>query len=64
MTSVTSSHFSYSLSRPYPYRWFTPVVFLGGTIALVLFSLLNYVSNGFQQTYAILVPEAKAPFCF
>ncbi len=46
---MDSSMFSYNISRPYPFRWFTPVVFVGGAIALVLFSLLNLVSTGYYQ---------------
>ena len=43
--------FEYAISRPYPVRWFTPVVFIGGAIALVLFSLLNFLSTGYTQRY-------------
>lgn len=41
------STFSYNLSRQYPYRWFTPVVAVGGTIAIVLFSFLNVYTTGY-----------------
>lgn len=41
------SWFSYNLARPYPYRWFTWVVGLGGVIAIVLFSVLNLAANGY-----------------
>jgi len=44
---MTSSLFSYNISRPYPFRWFTPVVFVGGAIAIALFSFLNFISNGY-----------------
>lgn len=39
------SVFSYNVTRPYPFRWFTPVVFIGGLFALVFFSFLNLVPN-------------------
>jgi hypothetical protein len=42
-----SSLFTYNITRPYPFAWFTPVVFIGGAIAIVLFSLLNFVSTGY-----------------
>ncbi|KAK0509004.1 hypothetical protein JMJ35_008375 [Cladonia borealis] len=35
---MASSMFEYAVSRPYPFRWSTPVVFIGGGIALLLFS--------------------------
>lgn len=44
------SIFTYNASRPYPFRWFTPVVTLTGLLLLVLFSYLNYASNGFDLT--------------
>ena len=47
--NMHSSMFNYAVSRPYPVRWFTPVVFVGGTIALVLFSFLNFVATGYYQ---------------
>lgn len=43
-----SSIFSYNLSRPYPLKWFTPIVFVGGIIALVLVSFLNVATSGYQ----------------
>jgi hypothetical protein len=42
-----SFHFSYSVIRQYLFAWFTPIVFIGNTITIVLFSLLNFVSNGY-----------------
>ena len=39
------SAFRYALSRPYPYRWFTPIVAVGVIVALVVFSLLHFSSN-------------------
>ncbi|OAL25926.1 hypothetical protein AYO22_04553 [Fonsecaea multimorphosa] len=42
-----ASFFSYKLSRPYPFRWFTPVVVVGGILLTALFSVLNYAANGY-----------------
>lgn len=50
---MVSSFFSYNLSRPYPFRWFTPVTLIGGAVALALFSLLNFVSTGYTQRYSV-----------
>lgn len=54
-----ASIFSYNLSRPYPYRWFTPVVLVGGLLATVLFSVVNLAANGYQlQTVYVTDPNA------
>ncbi|KAF8850759.1 hypothetical protein BDZ45DRAFT_184966 [Acephala macrosclerotiorum] len=42
-----SSLFSYSLTRPYPFPWFTWVVVIGGIISTVFFSALNLAANGY-----------------
>lgn len=42
------SWFRYSVTRPYPFRWFTPLVVVGFVVFLVLFSLLNTVALGFE----------------
>jgi hypothetical protein len=42
------SIFSYGLSRPYPYRWFTWVVVVGGILAAALFSVLNVAADGYE----------------
>ncbi|KAF4961849.1 hypothetical protein FSARC_10035 [Fusarium sarcochroum] len=42
-----SSWFSYAISRPYPFRWFTPVTIVGGTILTVVFTIINLASSGF-----------------
>jgi hypothetical protein len=47
------SIFSYNISRPYPFKWFTPVVFIGGLIAALLLSVLNFVSNGYYLSVEI-----------
>ncbi|KAF4963059.1 hypothetical protein FSARC_8890 [Fusarium sarcochroum] len=45
------SFHSYHLTRPYPYRWFSPLALMGGIIATVGFSLLNVASQGYT-TYS------------
>lgn len=45
------SVFSYTLSRPYPYRWFTYIVWLGGAAALALFSVVSLAANGYTTRY-------------
>jgi hypothetical protein len=42
------SYFSYTITRPYPYRWFTPLAITGAVISITLFSLLNFVANGYE----------------
>lgn len=41
------SLFSYSLSRPYPFAWFTYAVVIGGTICAVLFSFVALAADGY-----------------
>ena len=41
------SFISYQITRPYPFRWVTPVVVAGAAVAMVLFSLLNFASSGY-----------------
>jgi hypothetical protein len=41
--------FSYSVTRQYPYKWFTPVAIIGGIILTVLFSLVNFFSNAYSM---------------
>jgi hypothetical protein len=48
---MAPSLFTYSVSRPYPYRWFTPVSLGGGLLFLALFSWLNFVATGFELRY-------------
>jgi len=46
-----SSHeslFSYSITRPYPYRWFTPVLIAGAIVVTALFTFLNFANNAYQ----------------
>ncbi|KAI1394790.1 hypothetical protein F4819DRAFT_506623 [Hypoxylon fuscum] len=42
------SFFSFSITRKYPYKWFTPVVIIGGIVFAVLFSLLNFAASGYS----------------
>lgn len=42
------SFYAYNITRPYPYKWFTPVLIIGGIIAAGLFSLLNVATNGYE----------------
>ena len=42
------SLFSYSIVRPYPFKWFTPVTGVVFVLLTVLFSFLNFVSTGFN----------------
>lgn len=48
MSPTHESFFSYNITRPYPYRWFTPVAVVGAVISIALFSLLNFVANGYD----------------
>ncbi|KAJ0108970.1 hypothetical protein J7T55_005518 [Diaporthe amygdali] len=42
------SLFSYNITRPYPFRWFTPVVIAGGIVITVLVSFLNVAASGYE----------------
>lgn len=48
------SVFNYSITRPYPYRWFTPVAIVGAIVLVVLLSVMNFVQNSYvlQVEYA------------
>lgn len=41
--------FSYSVSKPYPFQWFTPVVIVGGLVLTVLFSFITYPANAYDM---------------
>jgi hypothetical protein len=43
-----SSIFSYNVSRSYPFRWFTPVVVVGGILIASAISVLNISTSGYQ----------------
>jgi hypothetical protein len=68
------SYFSYNLSRPYPFRWFTPVVFAGVIALASIFSVVNFAANGYvlgtsfvSDPNATLAEKAwfeKAPFSY
>lgn len=47
--AMYESIFSYGLSRPYPFRWFTPSVFIGGIIATAVLSFLNVAATGYEM---------------
>ncbi|KAF2803199.1 uncharacterized protein BDZ99DRAFT_512276 [Mytilinidion resinicola] len=51
------SVFSYNITRAYPFRWFTPVVLVGFLVTTVLFSFLNFASNG----YDLIVETSSNP---
>jgi hypothetical protein len=48
MARQHSSLFSYNITRPYPFRWFTPVAIVLVVLFTVFFSFLNFVSTGFD----------------
>ena len=52
-----SSFFRYAITRPYPFRWFTPVAIIGLVIFTILFSLLNFVTTG----YTLVARETSNP---
>lgn len=41
-------HLTYSLSRPVPWSWYTPVVTTVGLLLVAALSVLNYAVNGFD----------------
>lgn len=51
------SFLEYNITRPYPLKWFTPAAIIGGLIATVLFTLLNFASNG----YLLVVESSLNP---
>ena len=46
--NMKESVFSYNLSRPYPYPWFTWVTVVGGILATALFSIINLAADGYE----------------
>ncbi|KAL1859038.1 hypothetical protein Daus18300_009676 [Diaporthe australafricana] len=42
------SLFSYNITRPYPFRWLTPVVIGGGIVITILISFLNVAASGYE----------------
>lgn len=55
--STTRSFFEYSITRPYPFRWFTPLTISLGLLAVVLFSVINVASSG----YTLVVQSTNNP---
>ena len=56
------SYFQYPITKPWPFKWFTPVAVVGGIVATVLLSLINYVSTGFElQTIYTDSPRDAIP---
>ena len=47
-SDMHKSIFSYNLSRPYPYPWFTWIVFIIGILATTLFSVINLAADGYE----------------
>lgn len=45
-----SSWFSYRLTKPYPFVWFTPVLITGTIIFAILFSFVNLAADGYYLT--------------
>ncbi|OBT65435.1 hypothetical protein VE03_06068 [Pseudogymnoascus sp. 23342-1-I1] len=44
---MAPSLFTYNITRPYPFRWFTPLVVISSILALLLFTTLNLVTAGY-----------------
>ncbi|KAK2748801.1 hypothetical protein CKAH01_18057 [Colletotrichum kahawae] len=59
-----SSWFEYPITRPYPFRWFTPTAIVGGLILAVVFTLVNFRSNGFylKTIYTKSLNDTEASF--
>jgi hypothetical protein len=51
---MPSSILTYNITRPYPYRWYTPALAIGFTLAAAFFSFVNYVSSGYTLQAAYL----------
>ncbi|KAH6972962.1 hypothetical protein BKA56DRAFT_492836 [Ilyonectria sp. MPI-CAGE-AT-0026] len=45
-----ASTFSYNISRPYPFVWFTPVVVVGGLVAGALTAFLSVATQGYEMS--------------
>lgn len=43
------SFFTYNVTRPYPFKWFTPLVIIGGCLAFTLFTVLNLITSGYYM---------------
>ncbi|TIA66760.1 hypothetical protein D6C76_09077 [Aureobasidium pullulans] len=49
VNKVSVPAFSYSVTREYPYKWFTPVAIVGGILLTVLFSAINFYSTAYTM---------------
>lgn len=47
-SKLKASSFRYTLTRPYPFQWFTPVVLTGGLVAAVLVSFISVGTSGYE----------------
>lgn len=47
VNKVSVPAFSYSVTREYPYKWFTPVAIVGGILLTVLFSAVNFFPTAY-----------------
>lgn len=41
--------FSYPITKPYPFKWFTPLVIVLGLVLAVLFSFITYPANAYDM---------------
>ncbi|KAK8096081.1 hypothetical protein PG999_014103 [Apiospora kogelbergensis] len=41
--------FSYGVTRPYPFQWFTPLAIVGGIVLAVLFSFMTFPANAYDM---------------
>ena len=44
-----ASWFSYGITKPYPFRWFTPATIIGGIVLSVFCSLVNLSASGYYM---------------
>ncbi|KAI1160133.1 hypothetical protein F5B18DRAFT_655013 [Nemania serpens] len=42
------SRFSYSVTRAYPYKWVTPLIIIGGIVAIVVITFINVATAGYD----------------
>ncbi|KAK7912183.1 hypothetical protein PG985_014664 [Apiospora marii] len=47
MKQQHSSFFNYNITRPFPFKWFTPVAVVGGIVLTALFTFVNVAQNGY-----------------
>lgn len=56
---LSTPSFSYAITRPVPWRFYTPAITVTGLVLVVLLSFLNYAVNGFYlDVYQISNPNA------